>query len=169
MIFWYVAQCQWVVCYQHFKTACCSHFQDLRCPRRMLLGGCDKPDDVALGCLVVLIWGHFVDILTLDDGTDILSWIVGNTLPIEVVQHPRWLQASDFSHASAYTLLGFYNPSWMALELLCYFLIIISLQWPVRGYFQWLQLMCKMRKKRQSLCHDSSCRLWHQQTQDIND
>ena len=48
VIFWYVAQSQWVVCYRHFGTACWSHFQGLRCPRRMLVAVCDKPDCVAL-------------------------------------------------------------------------------------------------------------------------
>jgi len=59
VIFWYVAKSQWVVCYQHFGTAGWSHFQGLRCPRRMLVDVCDKPDDA----LCVILRRH-VDVLT---------------------------------------------------------------------------------------------------------
>jgi len=78
VIFWHVVKSQWEVCYWHFGTACWSHFQALRCPRRMLVNVCDKPDDVAL-CVIlrryvdVLIWGLFAGTLSIKDGTDFLS------------------------------------------------------------------------------------------------
>jgi hypothetical protein len=78
VIFWYVEQSQWVVCYWHFGTVCWSHFQGIRCPRKMLVDVFDKPDDVSL-CVTlrryldVLTWGLFVGTLSFKDGTDFLS------------------------------------------------------------------------------------------------
>jgi len=59
VILWHVAKSQWVVCYRHFGTVCWSHFQALRCPGRMLVDVCDKPDDFALR----VILRRYVDIL----------------------------------------------------------------------------------------------------------